>query len=54
VYAQDGRLVREARVPVGKARWVWDGRDGCGAVTPAGVYFVEAAGIARARVVKLK
>ena len=54
VYAQDGRLVREARVPVGEARWVWDGREGCGAEAPAGVYFIEAAGIARVLVVKLE
>jgi flagellar hook assembly protein FlgD len=54
VYAQDGRLVREARVPAGEARWVWDGRNDSGAEAPAGVYFIEAAGIARALVVKLK
>ncbi len=54
VYAQDGRLVRESRVPEGEARWVWDGRENCGTEVPAGVYFIEATGIARALVVKLE
>jgi YVTN family beta-propeller protein len=40
VYARDGRSVREARIPAGETRWVWDGRDGSGADVPAGVYTV--------------
>ncbi len=40
VYAQDGRSVREARIPAGGTRWVWDGRDGSGTEVPAGVYTV--------------
>jgi YVTN family beta-propeller protein len=54
VYAQDGRLVRQARTPAGEARWVWDGRNDSGAEVPPGVYFLEVAGIARAKIVKLK
>jgi hypothetical protein len=54
VFAQDGRLVRQARVPAGEARWVWDGRDDSGAALPLGVYVLETGPGARAKVVKLK
>jgi len=54
VYAQDGRLVRQARIPSGEARWVWDGRDDSGAALPPGVYVLEAGPGLRAKVVKLK
>jgi flagellar hook assembly protein FlgD len=54
VYAQDGRLVRQARIPAGEARWVWDGRDDSGAPLPPGVYVLESGYGARAKVVKLK
>jgi YVTN family beta-propeller protein len=54
VYAQDGRLVRQARIPAGEARWVWDGRDDSGALIPPGVYVIEAGPGLRAKVVKLK
>jgi hypothetical protein len=54
VYAQDGRLVRQARIASGEARWVWDGRDDSGAPLPPGVYMLEAGPGVRAKVVKLK
>ena len=54
VYAQDGRLVRQARIPAGEARWVWDGRDDSGVALPPGVYVIEAGPGLRAKVVKLK
>jgi YVTN family beta-propeller protein len=54
VYAQDGRLVRQARMPAGEARWVWDGRDGSGFAAPPGVYVVEARVGVRTKIVKLK
>jgi flagellar hook assembly protein FlgD len=54
VYAQDGRLVRQARIPTGESRWVWDGRDDSGAPFPPGVYVIEAGPGLRAKVVKLK
>ena len=54
VYAQDGRLVRQARIPAGEARWVWDGRDNSGAAVPPGVYVLETGSGVRAKVVKLK
>jgi len=54
VYAQDGRLVRQARIPVGEARWVWDGRDDSGAPLPPGVYVLQTGPSVRAKVVKLK
>jgi YVTN family beta-propeller protein len=54
VYAQDGRLVRQAQIPAGQARWVWDGRDDSGAMLPPGVYVVQTEPGVRAKVVKLK
>jgi len=54
VYAQDGRLVRQARIPAGQNRWVWDGRDDSGAALPPGVYVLEAGSGLRAKVVKLR
>jgi hypothetical protein len=54
VYAQDGRLVRQAQIPAGERRWVWDGRDDSGAMLPPGVYVLEAGPGVRAKVVKLK
>ena len=54
VYAQDGRMVRQARIPAGEARWVWDGRDDSGASLPPGVYVLEVGPGVRAKVVKLK
>ena len=54
VYAQDGRLVRQAQIPAGEARWVWDGRDDSGAALPPGVYVLETEPGVRAKVVKLK
>jgi YVTN family beta-propeller protein len=54
VYAQDGRLVRQARIPAGEVRWVWDGRDDSGALFPPGVYILETGSGVRAKVVKLK
>jgi DNA-binding beta-propeller fold protein YncE len=54
VYAQDGRLVRQTRIPAGEARWVWDGRDGSGVPLPPGVYMLEAGPGVRAKVVKLE
>jgi hypothetical protein len=54
VYAQDGRMVKQAQIPAGEARWVWDGRDDSGAILPPGVYVVEAGPGLRAKVVKLK
>jgi hypothetical protein len=54
VYAQDGRLVRQARIPAGQNRWVWDGRDDSGAPLPPGVYMLEAGTGLHAKVVKLK
>lgn len=52
VYAQDGRLVRQARIPAGEDRWVWDGRDGSGESVPPGVYVVEAGAGRRRKVIK--
>jgi YVTN family beta-propeller protein len=57
VLGGDGRLVRVLNVTKpasGVLRSSWDGKDSHGRAVPAGVYFVEAAGIARAKVVKLK
>jgi hypothetical protein len=54
VYAQDGRLVRQAEIPVGTSRWVWDGRDDSGALLPPGVYVLQTGPGLRAKVVKLK
>jgi hypothetical protein len=54
VYAYDGRLVRQVRIPAGEARWVWDGRDDSGALLPPGVYMLEAGTGLHAKVVKLK
>jgi YVTN family beta-propeller protein len=54
VYAQDGRLVRQAQIPVGQIRWVWDGRDERGARVPPGVYVLAAPGGVRAKAVKLR
>jgi len=54
VYSQDGRLVRQAQIPAGEARWVWDGRDDFGATLPPGVYVLETESGIRAKVVKLK
>ena len=54
MYAQDGRLVRQVRIPAGEARWVWDGRDDSGALLPPGIYVIEAGPGFRAKVVKLK
>jgi YVTN family beta-propeller protein len=54
LYAQDGRLVRQARIPSGTSRWVWDGRDDSGSALPPGVYVIEAGPGLRAKVVKLK
>jgi hypothetical protein len=53
-YAQDGRLVRQVRIPADEAHWVWDGRDDSGAPLPPGVYVIEAGPGLRAKVVKLK
>jgi YVTN family beta-propeller protein len=54
VCAGDGRLVSEAHISEGQARWVWDGRDDSGAPLPPGVYVIEAGPGIRAKVVKLK
>jgi flagellar hook assembly protein FlgD len=54
VYAQDGRLVRQARIPAGEARCVWDGRDDSGALLPPGVYVLETGPGVRVKVVKLE
>jgi DNA-binding beta-propeller fold protein YncE len=54
VYAQDGRVVRQARMPASEARWVWDGRDGHRRLLPPGVYVLAAPGGARAKAVKLR
>ncbi len=54
VYAQDGRLARQARIPAGEARWVWDGRDDSGTPLPPGVYVIEAGPGLRAKVVKTR
>jgi YVTN family beta-propeller protein len=54
VYGQDGRMVRQARIPAGEAHWVWDGRDDSGVALPPGVYVIEAGPGLRAKVVKLK
>ena len=54
VYAQDGRLVRQVRIPTGVSRWVWDGRDDSDAALPPGVYVLETGQGVRAKVVKLK
>ncbi len=54
VYAQDGRLVKQAQIPAGETRWVWDGRDDSGALLPPGVYVLETGPGLRAKVVKLK
>ena len=54
VYAQDGRMVRQARIPAGEARWVWNGRDDSGALLPPGVYVLETGPGVRAKVIKLK
>ncbi len=53
-YAQDGRLVRQVRMPAGNARWVWDGRDDAGNVMAPGVYVVETGTGGRQKVVKLQ
>jgi len=54
VYGQDGRLVKEAQVPAGQVRWVWDGRDSRGRAVPPGVYIVTALGGTRAKAIKLR
>jgi YVTN family beta-propeller protein len=54
LYAQDGRLVRQAPIPAGEAPWVWDGRDDSGVLFPPGVYILETGSGVRAKVVKLK
>jgi len=54
LYAQDGRLVRQARIPAGVSCWVWDGRDDFGALLPPGVYVLETGPGVRAKVAKLK
>jgi flagellar hook assembly protein FlgD len=52
VYAQDGGLVRQAQIPAGKARWVWDGKDSRGGLVPPGVYVLVAPGGVHAKAVK--
>jgi YVTN family beta-propeller protein len=57
VLGGDGRLVRvlnTTKSASGVLRTSWDSRDNRGRPVPAGVYFVEGAGFARAKVVKLK
>jgi|GEM_PF-1158106 len=54
VYAQDGGLVRQAQIPAGEARWVWDGKDSWGRLVPPGVYVLVAPGGVRAKAVKLR
>jgi len=54
VFAQDGRLVTQARIPAGEARWVWDGRDSQGRLVPPGVYVLAAPGGVRTKAIKLK
>jgi YVTN family beta-propeller protein len=54
VYAQDGRSIRQAQIPAGEDRWVWDGRDDAGATVPPGVYVVEVRTGIRAKVVKVR
>jgi len=54
VCAADGRLVREARMPKGQTRWVWDGLNSAGLPTPPGVYVLETGAGERAKVVKLR
>jgi YVTN family beta-propeller protein len=54
VYAQDGRLVKQARIPAGEARWVWNGRDEQGRLVPPGVYVLAAPGGIRAKAIKLR
>ena len=46
--------LRQARIPAGEFRWVWDGRDDSGAAVPPGVYILEAGSGVREKVVKLK
>ena len=53
VYAQDGRLVRQARISAGQNSWVWNGRDGAGASAPPGVYVVETGAGGRRKIIKL-
>jgi YVTN family beta-propeller protein len=53
VYAQDGRLVRQARIHAGQDKWVWNGRDGAGASAPPGVYVVETGAGGRRKIIKL-
>jgi len=54
VYAPDGSLIREAEIPIGACRWVWDGRDNRGRAVPPGVYVVTAPGGTRAKAIKLR
>jgi YVTN family beta-propeller protein len=54
VYAQDGRMVKQAPIPAGEVRWVWDGRDERGGLVPPGVYVLAAPGGVRAKAVKLR
>jgi YVTN family beta-propeller protein len=54
VYGQDGRSVRDAQVPAGQIRWVWDGRDERGGLVPPGVYVLAVPGGVRAKAVKLR
>ncbi|MCX6844459.1 MAG: hypothetical protein NTX53_19530 [candidate division WOR-3 bacterium] len=52
-YAQDGRLVRQAQIPAGETRWVWDGQDSGGHPVPQGVYMAEVGG-RRCKLVKTR
>gem|GEM_PF-562308 len=54
IYAQDGRLVRQAQMSAGASRWVWDGRDDAGKATAPGVYVVGTGTGGRQKVVKLR
>jgi YVTN family beta-propeller protein len=53
VYARDGRLVMQAEIPAGRARWVWDGLDSDGHPVPEGVYMAEV-GTRRCKLVKAR
>ena len=57
IYDVTGRLVRVLVIPAGHSQTVWYGRDASGRTAPAGVYFVQAAGVPETpttRIVKLQ
>jgi YVTN family beta-propeller protein len=54
VIAQDGRVVRQARIPAGQGSWIWNGRDDAGTSVPPGVYVVKTGAWGQEKVLKLK